>query len=290
MRKMKKILSMVLAVGLVLGLTACKSGTETAKTETNATESSESGKPVLRVGMEGAYAPFDWLQTDDANGGVLTKSGTYMNGYDIMIAQKICDELGYQLEVDQIAWDGLIPSVQSDKIDCAIAGMSITDERKLSVDFTDAYYVADLVLVTRGDSKYANATSLQDLAGASISANISTLWYDVLEQVKDSMKVQPALENTAAGLSAVSSGKVDAIVMDTPSAMSVMMSHPELKMISFEQGKGFKLTDADKLIGIAVKKGNTELLEKINKVLAGISAEDREKMIKDATTKQPLNE
>ncbi|MFA9464962.1 MAG: transporter substrate-binding domain-containing protein [Velocimicrobium sp.] len=284
---MKKLISMMLVVCLVFSLTAC--GSKTVAKEETTTNSSKSEKPILRVGMEGDYAPFDWLQSDDSNGAVLTDNGTYMNGYDIMIAQKIADELGYELEVHQVAWDGLIASVQTDKIDCVIAGMSITAERALSVDFSDAYYVADLVGLTRSDGIYASATSLDDLAGCTISANINTIWYDALDQIKDSTTVEAALDTTTSAITAVSSGKVDCIVMDTPSAMSVLMSHPELTMLPFDDGKGFNVSDEDKLIGIAIKKGNSELLDHINQVLAGIPDTEREELLQSALTKQPLN-
>lgn len=286
MKKLKKILSVTLAACLIFGVTACGSKSQAS----DASASNDEGKKVLRVGMEGDYAPFDFLQSDDSNGAMLTDNGTYMNGYDIMIAKKIADSLGYELEIHQVAWDGLIASVQSDKIDCVIAGMSPTAERAMTVDFTDAYYVADLVVVTRSDSPYATAASLADLSGCNISANINTIWYDVLEQIKDSVTVQPALDNMTASITAVSSGKVDCIVMDTPSAMSVLMSHPELTMLSFEEGKGFTISDEDKDISIAVKKGNSELLDKINQTLTGISEEDRQKMLQEALTIQPLNE
>ena len=133
--------------------------------------------------MSADYAPFDWLQEDDSNGAVLTANGSYMNGYDVLIAKHIAEELGMELSITQVDWDGLILSISSDMVDCAIAGMSITSERAQSVDFSDPYYNADVVLVVSQDSPYASAQSLEDLAGATLTSSMNTVWYDVLDQV-----------------------------------------------------------------------------------------------------------
>ncbi|MFR4559958.1 MAG: transporter substrate-binding domain-containing protein [Flavonifractor plautii] len=79
---------------------------------------------VLTVGMECAYAPYNWTQMDDSNGAVPVSNvpGAYANGYDVMIAQRICDANGWELEVVSTAWDSLIPALQSGTIDVAIAG------------------------------------------------------------------------------------------------------------------------------------------------------------------------
>jgi len=115
-------------------------------------------KKVFRVGMECGYAPFNWTQTTPDNGAVPIK-GTqeYAMGYDVMIAKRIADQLGYELEIHKIEWDGLAPAINAGKIDAAIAGMSITSKRKQSVDFSDVYYYADIVALTRKDSRFASA-------------------------------------------------------------------------------------------------------------------------------------
>lgn len=87
-------------------------------------------KKTLKVAMECSYAPYNWTQPDDSNGAVpISGSSDYAYGYDVMMAKKICDELGYDLEIVKLDWDSLVPAVQSGKVDCVIAGQSITSER-----------------------------------------------------------------------------------------------------------------------------------------------------------------
>ncbi len=105
---------------------------------------------VLKIGMECGYNPFNWTQLDDTNGAVPIKNGsvgTYANGYDVQIAKYIAAELGMKLEIYQYDWAGLIAAVQSSAIDGIIAGMSPTAEREEEVDFTDCYYVSNLVII-----------------------------------------------------------------------------------------------------------------------------------------------
>lgn len=266
-------------------LAGCGSSSSSAAT---AETTGADGRETLRVAMSANYAPFDWLQEDDSNGAVLTSNGSYMNGYDVLIAKKVAEELDMDLEITQIDWDGLIMSISSDMVDCAIAGMSITSERAQSVDFTDPYYSADIVLVVDQNSTYASATSLADLAGATLTSSMNTVWYDVLDQVTGATKA-PALENFAAMISAVNAGTIDGFTCDTPSAMSLISTNPNLKIVEFADGQGFQVSNEETDLGIACKKGNTELVEKINAVLAGLSQEDRDALMDQAVAAQPAS-
>ncbi len=284
---MKKKLAVLVAAAMALStaLAGCGSSSSSAAT---AETTGANGRETLRVAMSANYAPFDWLQEDDSNGAVLTSNGSYMNGYDVLIAKKVAEELDMDLEITQIDWDGLIMSISSDMVDCAIAGMSITSERAQSVDFTDPYYSADIVLVVDQNSTYASATSLADLAGATLTSSMNTVWYDVLDQVTGATKA-PALENFAAMISAVNAGTIDGFTCDTPSAMSLISTNPNLKIVEFADGQGFQVSNEETDLGIACKKGNTELVEKINAVLAGLSQEDRDALMDQAVAAQPAS-
>ena len=107
---------------------------------------------VLRVGMECAYAPFNWTDMSEPSIGAVAISsqgseGMYANGYDVQIAQYIANKLGMKLEVYAITWDGLLPALQSGTVDAIIAGMSPTAEREEEIDFTDVYYSSNLVVI-----------------------------------------------------------------------------------------------------------------------------------------------
>ena len=293
----RKLTAVLLTAAMTVSLTACGgaggSASTTGSDAAGVTEAggsdSSSGKEVLRVAMSADYAPFDWLQEDDSNGAVVTTNGSYMNGYDVRMAKYIADELGMDLEITQIDWDGLILSIQSDKVDCAIAGMSITSERMQSVDFSDPYYKANIVAVVAGDGPYADVVNLTDLKGATLTSSLNTVWYDVLDQVTDYATKDAALDTFASMVSAVHAGKIDGFTCDMPSAKSILMTNPDLKIIDFEGGTGFEVSDEETDLGIACKKGDTELVDKINEVLAGLSQEDRDAMMDEAVAAQPAS-
>lgn len=275
MKRLKNIIVVALCVATLGTLSGCGS-------------KSGGNDKVLRVGTEGASAPFNWTQTDNSNNAVpIDGSKEYANGYDLMIAQKIADKIGYKLEVHKMDFDGLIPGVSSGKVDVAIAQMSITKERMQSVDFSDPYYKANIVALTKKGTQYENAKSVADLKGAICTSQLSTVWYDMLKQIPDA-KIQPAMDTVPSIIVALSSGKVNVVTMDKPTAMAAVFSNPDLVMINPEGDKGFKASDEDVNIGIAIKKGNKELTDKINKAISEISEEDRNKMMEQSIKNQPL--
>lgn len=246
-------------------------------------------KKVFRVGMEAGYAPFNWTQTTPDNGAVKIKgSQEYAMGYDVMIAKKLADAMGYELEIHKIEWDGLAPAVNSGKIDAAIAGMSITSKRKETVDFSSVYYNADIVALTKKDSPYAAAKNLNGLKGAVATSQLNTVWYDMLKQIPDA-KIQPAIDNVPGMIVALTSGKVDVLATDKPTAMAAVYANPNLVMLDFKDGQGFKANREEIEMGIAVAKGKSnELLTKINEVLNSMTEADRNKLMEEAIKKQPL--
>ena len=179
--------------------------------------------------MSADYAPFDWLQEDDSNGAVMTSNGSYMNGYDVLVAKYIAEKLDMDLEITQIDWDGLILSIQSGKVDCAIAGMSITSERSQSVDFSDPYYNANIVAVVAADGPYADAVNVTDFEGATLTSTLNTVWYDVLDQITDyDDKGMQRLIHLHLWLQQSMQEKLDGFTCDMPSAKSILVSNPDL--------------------------------------------------------------
>lgn len=282
---MKKFLAAILIFTIALSLTACGSKSKTA-------ENSVLKTGVLRVGMECAYAPYNWTQSDDSNGAVpIYNSSDYANGYDVMMARKICEANNWKLEIHKLDWDSIPLAVQSGEIDAAICGQSITADRMQTVDFTIPYYYASIVALVRKDSKYAEAKGLSDLEGATCTSQINTVWYDVcLPQIKNA-KIMPAQETAPAMLVAVASGAVDLVCTDAPTAMAAVVAYPDLKMLDFTgSDDNYKVSEEEINIGISCMKGNKELIEKINKVLETMTVEDYEEMMKEAISIQPLSE
>lgn len=236
---------------------------------------------VLRVGMEANYAPFNWSQTSGANGGIAisNSSGEYANGYDAQMAKLIADGLGLKLEIVKLEWDGLPPALQSGKIDAIIAGMSPTPERKQQIDFTDGYYESDIVLVVRGDSKYANADSLEDFAGARVTGQLNTLHYDLVSQIPDVVQ-QTAMDSFPTMISSVMSDKSDAYVSERPGAMAAVAANSDLTYVTFEHDKGFDTGEVTTSIAVGVRK-DSALTGYINKVLATIPQAERDQLMSE---------
>lgn len=246
---------------------------------------------TLRVAMECSYAPYNWTQPDDSNGAVpIEGSPDYAYGYDVMMAKHIAEALGMELQIVKQDWDSLVPAVQSGVVDCVIAGQSITSARMQSVDFTTPYYYASIVTLVAADGKYAEAASVADLAGATCTSQINTVWYDLcLPQIPDA-NILPAQETAPAMLVALNSGRVDLVVTDMPTAMAACVAYPNFKLLDFSETEGgFEVSEEEINIGISLQKGNTELLDAINGVLAEMTVEDFTAMMEEAISVQPLN-
>lgn len=243
---------------------------------------------TLHVGMECNYPPFNWTQTEANDATVPIESGAFCGGYDVEIAKLIAQSLGKELVVVKIEWDGLIPALNSGVIDTVIAGMSPTAERKLTVDFSDAYYRSELVVVVKKDGKYADATKLSDFSGAAITGQLNTFHYSVIDQIEGVSKL-PAMESFPAMVVAISSGAIDGYISERPGAVSAMASNPDLSFVQFAPGEGFVASDDDVAIAVAVKKGSDELLSGINEAIAKISVEDQQKLMDQAIAAQPLS-
>jgi len=298
MKKPKRVISAILCTAMaasLLALTGCAQKSDTAAASSAvagsaAASSAASEKKVLKVGMECAFAPYNWTQADSSNGAIQisNSSGEYANGYDVMMAKKIADAIGYDLAIVKTEWDGLAPGVSSGKLSVAIAGMSITKERLATVDFTDVYYKASIFALVRADSKYASAKSIADLKGATCTSQQNTVWYNMLSQIPDA-KIQPAMKNVPALIVALNSGKTEVFVTDKPTAMGASFANKNLVALDFTaSGNDFKASDEDVNLGIAVSKSSPELKDAINKALSGISSADRDKIMQDAIAKQPL--
>lgn len=305
--KLKKTLALGLVAAMAASFTACGSSASSTAAESTAdsTASGEAaaeaatdapdgdGDPTtLTVAMECAYAPYNWTQSDDSNGAVAIRgSSDYAYGYDVMMAKKIGEALGQKVQIVKLDWDSLIPAVMSGDVDCVIAGQSITAERAAQVDFSDPYYYASIVTLTKKDSAYANAASVADLAGATATSQLGTIWYDTCLPQIENANILPAQETAPAMLVALNSGACDIVVTDHPTGQAALTAYPDLVMLDFGGGDGdFQVSDEDINIGISMKKGNTALKNAINEVLATMTTDDYNTMMDEAISVQPLSE
>ncbi|MBQ1567153.1 MAG: transporter substrate-binding domain-containing protein [Erysipelotrichaceae bacterium] len=252
----------------------------------NAASSDGSEQPaaaVLRVGMECDYAPFNWTQVTDSDTAVAISSVDYADGYDVVIASRLAEALGMEVQIVKTDWDSLIPSLNAGAIDCIIAGMTETPERAEAVSFTTPYYESDMVVIVRADSDLVNITSIQELSGRNVLGQINTTYDDVIEQIQGVNHMTPLATYPRMILS-LQSGEADAITAELPVANGVVAANPDLAIVRFAEGQGFVV---DTSVSIAVAKENTELLNNLQNALNNISEEERLQIMEDAVNRQP---
>ena len=279
----RKWLLLMLTVMTAIMLAACGSGDKKDEATGDAGADKDGGGE-FRVGMEAGYAPFNWTQQDDANGAVkIADNAEYAGGYDVQMAKKIAEGLGKELVIVKMEWDGLVPALQSNKIDAIVAGMSPTDERKKTIDFTENYYTSDFVMVIKKGSKYEKAKSIQDFTGAKITSQLNTSNYDVIDQIKDVQK-QTAMDSFPAMRVALEAEKIDGYVAERPEGISAAAANDKFTYVKFEEG--FDTDISNTSIAVGLRKGDANL-EKINEILKGISEDDRQKIMEEAIHQQP---
>ena len=189
-----------------------------------------------------------------------------LSGVDVDIAKEIAAAMGKELEVRDIAFDSLINEVQSGKADFAAAGLSVTPEREEQVDFTINYATSKQVIVVRQDN--TEITGPDDVNGKTVSVQLGTVADTAVsdkEDYPDCTVIQQ--KKYLAAAEDVKSGKADCLVMDELPAQELVKANPELKILDEEL-----FTD---VYSMAVQKGNTELLDKINEVLQKLMDEGK---------------
>ncbi len=251
---MKKALSLavaaILAVGMLSGCGDKNTGNDAGTAASGAPEAVDK----IVMGTNAEFPPFEFVA--DSGEGLVDK----FDGIDVAIAKKIAENMGKELTIEDMQFEGLIASVQSGKIDMAIAGMTATDERKESVDFSDTYFVAEQVMVVPEGSDITKAEDLKN--GKTVGV---VLGYTGDGVVTDDLQIpEDKILRVSRGIDAVQevkNGKLDAAVIDSATGIALAKENG-LKTV--EDKDAF----ASEEYAIAVKKGNTELLEAINKTLA----------------------
>lgn len=220
----------ILSICLVFILTLILSGCGKNKNE------------IIMV-TEAGFAPYEYYE----NGEIV--------GVDVAIAKEIAKELGKKLVVKNIDFDSIVSELKSGKADFAAAGMSITEERKKQVDFTIEYVTSNQVVVVKKDSSLNDITQLD---GKRIAVQLGTVGDSYVTENYKNSEINRQKKFLVAA-EAVKNNKADCIVMDQIPAQQLVSQNPELKILD-----GILFKDS---YGMAVKKGNTELLDTMNTVL-----------------------
>ncbi len=205
---------------------------------------------VLTMGTNAAFPPYEFV---DDNGEIV--------GIDAEIAAALAEKLGMELEIKDMEFDSLITACAGGSVDVVLAGMTVTDERKESVNFSDSYATGIQVIIVKEDSEIATA---DDLEGKIIGVQSGTTGdiYCTDDYGQDSVK---QYANGALAVEALKNGQVDCVIIDNEPAKSFVAANEGLKILDTEY-----VTED---YAIAIAKENTELLEKINKAMAELKAD-----------------
>ena len=242
-KSVKVLVALVLTVATVFAFTACGGSSEPASSAAGGSLTSQEG--VLHMATNAAFPPYE-MTTDDGG----------FEGIDVEIATAIADKLGLELVVDDMDFSAIIAAVQSGQSDIAMAGMTVTDERKENLDFTDSYAEAVQVVIVPEDS---DIKTVDDLANnKKIGCQEGTTGYIYCSDDYGADNVD-AYTNGAMAIQALLSGKVDAVVIDNQPAKAFV-----------EANKGLKILDTEYVTeqyAIGIAKDNTELYDAVNGAL-----------------------
>lgn len=250
-------------------------------------EAAKKDSGVLKIGMEANYPPYNWTQTTNANGAIpIEGSKTYANGYDVKIAKILGKKMHRKVVAVKTEWDGLLPSLTSGKTDMIIAGMSPTAERRKEINFTKPYRKGTFVVITKNNSKYANAKKLTDFKGAKLTAQQGTFHYNLIKELKGA-KREPAMRDFSAMRQSLISGTIDGYVAEDTEATSFKLVDPDIKAIPISKMAGFHVSEEESVTSIGIAKTQPGLLKEANKILATIPASERTKLMTEAVKQQP---
>ena len=258
---MKKLFLGAMAFLVAVTLVACGS-------KKDADESIKENKKLV-VAVSPDYPPFEFKTLVDGKDQVV--------GSDIKLAQAIANELGVKLEVTTMSFDNVLSSLQSGKADLAISGISVTDERKKTFDFSYPYYETQNAIIVRKDQE-STYSSLDALKGKKVAVQKGTIEEGLAKkQLKDSTVI--SLTAMGEAINEVKSGQVDTVDLEKPVAEGYVAQNSDLALASV----ALKVDDGDAK-AVAMAKGNDKLKEAVNKVIKKLKSDGTyDEYIKDAS-------
>lgn len=247
---------------------------------------------TLTVGLECNYAPFNWTEITetDKNLPVDGKANQYADGYDIQMAKKLGEKLNLPVVIKKLKWDSLIPSLNNGEINAVIAGMTDTEERRLSISFTDEYYRSELVLLVKSSDYTDKVLSADDfkvyIEGKKIESQISTVTDELINVFVDNYGAlhNKPVDSFPSAANDVVNGVAFAMTAELPVATSLAASNKNLSIVRIDQT--ILGEEASKLgVSIGVRKDDNALREKINTALSTIDSDERLALMNDAISR-----
>ncbi len=280
-----------LSVGGMMFLAGCGPAAQsgTADGQGSATAGAAAGVTLgdgktLRVGMEAAYAPYNWQvsEASDTTIPIENVSGAYADGYDVQVAMRIADALGMEAVAVKLDFGALIDALNNGQIDIVCAGMTATPEREQAADFSESYIDDDIVMLTTNDSAFAGATTFAELEGASILGQAATMFDDVIEQIPN-VNHMVAAETIPLVVQGLAGGTCDIITYSMLSVPKLLETYPNFVQLEMtDKFEGSVMPD-----NAAIAKDQDEVLAAINEVIAAIPVEERQEIWTACMDRQP---
>lgn len=205
---------------------------------------------ILVMGTNATFKPFEYKESGE------------IVGFDIDLAKEIANDLGMELKIEDMSFDGLLPALESGQIDMAVAGMSVTEDRAKNALFSDSYYVASQQIIVKNDSLIRNRYALE---GKRIGVQLGTTGDQMAQKIKDARVIQFPVAPSV--LQELISDRIDAAILDNTPAAQYITNYSSLKILSMPLSR--------ESYAIAIKKTNQELHEKVNKVIASMKEDGR---------------
>lgn len=275
---MKKLGKVLVAMAMATALFGCGGG-----------EQASANKDQFVVGMECSYAPFNWQTSQESDTTVSLGNAGYADGYDVQIAKRIADDLGKELVIKKISWDGLTVALESGEIDAIIAGMTANETREEGIDFTTPYYDSEgMIMIVRKDGEEAKFTDIQQFSGKNVVGQKGTNYDDVIDQIKG-VHHATAKATYPEMVVALQQGDVDGITAEMAVAEGVVAANKDLTIVQFDEGKGF---ECDTTVSIGLKEGtrDSEFFKQVQASLDKITVDERKQLMTEAVDRQPAGE
>ncbi len=253
----KMIVALLVAAVSIAAIGCSKKDASDSDTQTTSKSTLESikAKGTLVVGTAPGYPPFEFIKSTDGKSEVV--------GADIDLANKVAEKLGVKLEIKTMDFDSLIPALVSDKIDMAITGMTPTDERKKTIDFSDVYFTGTNSLIVKADFN-KKAETADDLKQLKIGVQKGST-QEILAVEKLKVPNTKSLLNIPDLVSDLKNGNIEAVIASSTVAKINEKQFEGIKVLDI---KGLSSSDAGETAAIALKKGNNEeLLEEVNSLI-----------------------
>lgn len=236
---LKTIFALAMSATMIFAAVGCSS--QEPAPSSDEPQESASGE-VLTMATNAEFPPYEFYEAGD------------VVGIDVEIAGAIAETMGKTLKVEDMAFDSIIPALSAGKADIGAAGMTVTEDRKASVDFTDTYVKASQVIIVKADN--AEIAGPDDVAGKTIGVQLGTTGDIYASDVTDNVE---RYNKGFEAVQALAQGKIDAVIIDDQVAKALAADNADVKVLDTP------FTEEE--YAIAVKKGNTELVEQINQAL-----------------------